>query len=97
MNFTSDLLDLLLSFRANKHVSLVDIRKAFLMFRLELEADKDRFCFFLKDRGRLRCFIISITFGFTSSSFIFCGSVPSGSLQTRDRDLVLCRQSGDDQ
>lgn len=65
------MLDLLLSFRANNHVFWADIRKAFLMICLELEAEKNRICFSLKDRGCLHYFrYTAIIHGFTSSPFI---------------------------
>ena len=71
VNLTGDMLQLLLSFRANNYVLLADIRKAFLMIRLKLEGDKNRFCFFLRDGDRLRCFRYStLIFGFTSSPFV---------------------------
>ena len=56
VNMTGDMLDLQVSFRSNKFVLLADIRKAFLMVRLALVADSNRFCFFVKDGDRLRCF-----------------------------------------
>lgn len=41
------------------------------MIRLEMEADKNSFCFFLKDRGRLCCFrYTTIIFSFAISPFI---------------------------
>jgi len=71
INLTSSMLNLLLSFRSNKHVLLADIKKAFLMIRLRLESDKNRFCFFLRDGDQLRCYrYTTIIFGFVSSPFI---------------------------
>ena len=46
INLLTDMLDLLLMFRSNKHVMLADIRKAFLMIKLSHEKDRSRFCFF---------------------------------------------------
>ena len=41
------------------------------MIRLSLEADKNKFCFFIKDGDHLRCFRYStLIFGFTASPFI---------------------------
>ena len=70
INLTGDMLNLLMSFRANNYILLADIRKAFLMIRLSLEADKNKFCFFIKDEDHL-CFRYStLIFGFTASPFI---------------------------
>ena len=71
INLTGDMLNLLMSFRANNYILLADIRKAFLMIRLSLEVDKNKFCFFIKDGDHLRCFRYStLIFGFTASPFI---------------------------
>ena len=71
VNMTGDMLDLLVSFRSKKIVLLADIRKAFMMVCLALGADRNRFCFFVKDGDRLRCFrYATLVFGFTSSPFI---------------------------
>lgn len=68
INLMGDMLKLLLLFRSNKYVLLADIRKAFLMIRLSLEEDKNRFCFFMKEGSRLVCFRYNtLLFGFNSS------------------------------
>ena len=50
INLMADLLEMLLKFRVDKHVLLADIKKAFLMIKLQCEEDKNKFCFFLKGR-----------------------------------------------
>ena len=71
INLTGDMLNLLMSFRANNYILLADIRKVFLVIRLSLEADKNKFCFFIRDGDHLRCFRYSTQiFGFTASPFI---------------------------
>ena len=50
---------------------LTDIRKAFLMIRLNPEKDKNRFCIFLKAGNELICFrYTTLIFGFNASPFI---------------------------
>ena len=50
---------------------LTDIRKAFLMIRLNPEKDKNRFCIFLKVGDELICFkFTTLIFGFKASPFI---------------------------
>ena len=72
INLINDMLNLLLLFRTNKYVLLVDIRKAFLMIKLNSEKDKNQFCFFLKEGDKIICFRYStLIFGFNSSPFIF--------------------------
>ena len=71
INLMSDMLDLLLMFRSNKHVMLADIRKAFLMIKLKDEKDRNRFCFFLKENDKVNCYrYTTILFGFNASPFI---------------------------
>ena len=71
MNLLSDMLRLLLLFKTNKYVKLADIRKAFLMIRLNSKKDKNRFCFFLKEGDELLCFrYTTLIFRFNASSFI---------------------------
>ena len=71
INNMNDMLKLIMLFRTNKYVLLGDIRKAFLQIRLKLLRDKNRFCFFLKDGNRLRCFRYNtLIFGYICSPFI---------------------------
>ena len=71
INLLSDLLKPLLFLKTNKHVMLANIRKAFLMIRLNSKKDKKRFCFFLKERDELICFrYTTLIFGFSASPFI---------------------------
>ena len=44
-----NLLDLLIYFRSNEHIFLANIHKVFLMIKLKIEQDKNRFYFFMKD------------------------------------------------
>ena len=72
INLINDMLKLLLLFRTNKYVLLADIRKAFLMIKLNSEKDKNRFCFFLKEGDKIICFRYStLIFRFNASPFIF--------------------------
>ena len=71
INLINDRLNLLLLFRTNKYVVLADIRKAFLMIKLNSEKDKNRFCFFLKEGDKINCFrYTTLIFGFNASPFI---------------------------
>jgi hypothetical protein len=71
MNLISDLVDLLLSFRANKYVMLSDIKQAFLQIKLKRISDKDKFCFFWYKNGKLVTYRYNtIVFGFSTSPFI---------------------------
>ena len=71
INLINDMLNLLLLFRTNKYVLLADIKKAFLMIKLNSEKDENRFCFFLKEGGKIICFrYITLIFGFKASPFI---------------------------
>ena len=71
VNLMGDLTALLLSFRANKYVMFSDIKKAFLMIKLKLESDRNKFSFFwYKDSKIVAYRYTSIVFGFSSSPFI---------------------------
>ena len=71
INLINDMLNLLLLFKTNKYVLLADIRKAFLMIKLNSEKDKNRFCFFLKEGDKIICFrYTTLIFGFNASPFI---------------------------
>ena len=71
INLLTDMLDLLLMFRSNKHVMLADIRKAYLMIKLSHEKDRSRFCFFMKENDKLICYrYTTLIFGFNASPFI---------------------------
>lgn len=90
VNLTGDILKLLLAFRTNHYVLLADIRRAFLTIHLKSEADKNRFCFFLKEGSFLRCFrYTTLIFGFTSSPFIL-GCILK--LHAAKYPLDACRQ-----
>src|SRR5678816_4127629 len=65
------LLRLLLSFRTNKYVVVADISKAFLQIYLKLESDRNKFCFFWEEDGRLVTYrYATIIFGLAVSPFI---------------------------
>ena len=71
INNMQNMLKLILLFRTNKYVLLGDLRQAFLQIHLKLLRDKNRFCFFLKDGNRLRCFRYNtLLFGYCCSPFI---------------------------
>ena len=71
INLMGDILELLLLFRINKHVTLADICKAFLMIKLRSLEDHNGFCFFMKEGNKLVCFRYpTIIFGFNASPFI---------------------------
>lgn len=71
INLMGNMLELLLMFRTNQYVLLADIRKAFLMIKLEAEEDKNRFCFFMKKGQSLVCYrYTTLIFGFVASPFI---------------------------
>ena len=71
VNIMSNMLHLLLKFRTNSKVLLGDLEKAFLQIKLKLMRDKNRFCFFLKDGDRIRCFRYNtLLFGYVCSPFI---------------------------
>ena len=70
INHLSDMLRLYFFFKTNKHVMLADIRKAFLVTRLNSEKDKNRFCFFLKVGDELVCFrYTTLIFGFNTNPY----------------------------
>ena len=65
------MLMLIMLFRTNKFVLLGDLRQAFLQIYLKSLRDKNRFCFFVKDGNRLRCFRYNtLLFGYCCSPFI---------------------------
>ena len=65
------MLMLIMLFRTNKFVLLGDLRQAFLQIYLKSSRDKNRFCFFVKDGNRLRCFQYNtLLFGYCCSPFI---------------------------
>ena len=71
VNIMQDMLDLLLRFRTNANTLLGDLEKAFLQIRLKLLSDKNKFCFFLKDGNKIRCFRYNtLLFGYVCSPFI---------------------------
>lgn len=71
INLYTDMLHLLLKFRMDHCVLLADIRKAFLMIRLNSERDKNCFCFFMKIGNQLVSFRYkTLIFGFVASPFI---------------------------
>ena len=60
-----DMVKLLLLFRTNKYVMLVDIHEAFLMIKLESLEGCNRFCSFMREGNKLVCFrYATIIFGF---------------------------------
>ena len=71
INLMADLLEMILKFRVDRHVLLADIKKAFLMIKLQYQEDKNKFCFFLKEGNNLACFrYTTLIFGFNCSPFI---------------------------
>ena len=71
VNIMANMLHMLLKFRTNSKVLLGDLEKAFLQIKLKLLRDKNRFCFFLKDGDKIRCFRYNtLLFGYVCSPFI---------------------------
>ena len=71
INLFTDMLELLIKFRMDRFVLLVDIRKAFIIIRLKSKRDKNRFCFFVKIGDQLVNFRYkTLKFGFVASPFI---------------------------
>ena len=71
VDMLNSLLGLLVYFRANKHVLLADIEKAFLQIKLNKESDKNCFSFCLCENGKIKYYRYnSIIFGFVTSPFI---------------------------
>ena len=71
VNLIASLFKTLLTFRTNKYVMLEDISKAFLMIRLLLEEDKNKFCFFWEESGELIAYrYASILFRLSASLYI---------------------------
>ena len=65
------MLESLLKFRMDHCVLLADVRKAFLMIRLNRDKDKNRFCVFVKFNDKLACFRYkTLIFVFVSLPFI---------------------------
>ena len=56
INLINYMLELLLLFKINIYILLADIRKAFLIIKLNSDKDKNRFCIFLKEGDRIICF-----------------------------------------
>ena len=71
IDLMNNLTALLNYFRQNNIVVLSDIRKAFLMIKLKLEEDKNRFSFLLYDNNKFIAYrYTTIIFGFIASPFI---------------------------
>lgn len=71
VDLMANLSKLLLQFRCHNYVMLADVRMAFLMIKLKLEEDRNRFCFFLKENDKVVAYRYkTLVFGFTSSPFI---------------------------
>src|ERR1044072_3748677 len=71
VDLLSSLFRLLLSLRTNKYVVLADISKAFLQIRLKLEFDRNKFCFFWEEEGRLLTYrYATIIFGLAVSPYV---------------------------
>ena len=71
VNIMANMLHMLLKFRTNSKVLLGDLEKAFLQIKLKLLRDKNKFCFFLKDGDKIRCFRYNtLLFGYVCSPFI---------------------------
>ena len=71
LNLMGDIVKLSLYFRSNDTVLLSDIKQAFLQIMLARKEDKNRFCFFMKERGELVAHKYrTIIFGFNASPFI---------------------------
>jgi len=72
VDLVNNLLELLIKIRADQYLVLSDIRSAFLMIRLNLISDRNKFTIlWLTKDGVLKAFRYkTIVFGFTSSPFI---------------------------
>ena len=71
IDMMNSLLKLTLSFRKNLYVISSDVKKAFLSIRLSDQFDKDKFCFFLKEDGKITTYQYNtLLFGYVSSPFI---------------------------
>ena len=71
INLLRDLTELLLYFRTNNFAMIGDIRKAFLQIKLASDEDRNRFCFFWRENGKIVTYRYNtIIFGFNSSPFI---------------------------
>ena len=71
VNLMQDMAALLMHFRTNSYTLLGDLKKAFLQIKLKLLKDRNRFCFFLKVNGKLRCYRYkTLIFGYCASPFI---------------------------
>ena len=71
IDLMSSLLQLILKFRCNKFVILADIRQAFLSIKLLTDEDRNRFCFFWVENGKVITYrYTTLVFGFVSSPFI---------------------------
>jgi len=72
VNLTNNLVELLIKVRAEKYLVMSDIRAAFLMVKLSLESDRNKFTILWKDSNdKLIAYRYkTIVFGFISSPFI---------------------------
>lgn len=71
VDLMGSLFGLLCIFRSNKYVIIGDIKKAFLQIKLKLEEDRNRFCIFWEENGKLHTYrYTSICFGLAASPFI---------------------------
>ena len=71
VNLMKNLWELIMLFRTNKYCMMGDIRRAFLMIKLSSIEDKNKFCFFMRENGKLIMFRYrTILFGFNASPFI---------------------------
>ena len=71
VNLMRDLTQLSLYFRSNQFTLMSDIKQAFLQICLAKEADKNRFCFFMRVGDRLVTYRYkTLLFGFNASPFI---------------------------
>ncbi|XP_064088753.1 uncharacterized protein LOC135203073 [Macrobrachium nipponense] len=71
VNLMKDIVKLSIYFRSNKFTMLNNFKQTFLQIRLAKEADKNRFCFFMRVGNRLVTYRYkTIIFGFNTSPFI---------------------------
>ena len=71
IDLMSSLFRILCNFRSNDYVLLSDVKQAFLNIKLKLEADRNRFCFFWVDNGKVVTYrYTTIVFGLAASPFI---------------------------
>jgi len=71
VDLVNNLLQLLIKIRANQYLALSDIKAAFLMIKLNLDSDKNKFTILWKVNGKLVAYRYkTIVFGLASSPFI---------------------------